>query len=111
MLHDRSAIVIPTRLESSGSPRPIKSRCAHGIDAGPVIQPLLENRTAEAELMRSFDPANVIENGRHWTIVLSPRRRAPAAKDKCPSRRDGNDFSGQRSHVRTKVGPVLVIVV
>ena len=31
--------------------RTIERRCAHAVDAGPIIQPLLENRSAEPELM------------------------------------------------------------
>src|SRR5438876_3635485 len=91
--------------EEQPGDRPIERRRADGIDAGPVIQPLLENRSAESELMRSSDPTDIVENGRHWSIVLRTRRCGAASERECASGCDGNDFSSQGSHVRSKVGP------
>src|SRR5262245_5588488 len=59
--------------------RSVKGRCAYCIHARPIIQPLLVSRTAEPELVRSLDPADIVNDRRHWSIVLRPRRRSAAA--------------------------------
>src|SRR5436190_20988419 len=60
--------------EKQTGDRSIERCCADGIDTGPIIQPLLENRSTEPELMGAPDPANVVQNRGHWSIVLRSRR-------------------------------------
>src|SRR5439155_25596524 len=52
--------------------RTVERRRTHGIDAGEVVQPLLIDRSAKPELMRSLDPAKVLNNGGHWSVMLRP---------------------------------------
>src|SRR3989442_10685558 len=72
--------------------RPVERRCTHGIDAGEVVQSLLIDRSAKPELMRSLDPAKVLNNGGHWSVMLRPWRCGPATKQERGARgcRDGD---------------------
>src|SRR2546422_4954755 len=61
--------------------------------------------------MRTLDPADVVHNGGHWSIVLRSRRCAAAPERERAGSSDGDDFPAQRSDVRAKILPTLVVVV
>src|SRR5262249_60574125 len=90
--------------------RSIERCCPDGVGAGEVVQPLLIYGAAKLNLMRSLDPTEIVEDRRHWPVVLRAERCISSAECEGAGGGDCDHLTAERCDVRSEVGPVIVIV-